>query len=290
MTGAGGGGKSLLAMQLAAAVATGNRRPFSADEHMAPRLDSSKKRRVVFASWEDETSELVRRLAAIGVDRAAMGDRFAFVDMAGRGPIWGPQEGKHRDTTGSLTLAGKKLERLIRRTRPALVVIDPTAAAFAGSENDRAAVRAWLSHLGRLAADAKPAILLIAHPPKDTAHAFSGSTDWRGGVRSLWTLGPEDVSGLTGAPDKKGTAKGQALTLDKSNYAKNGRRAWLRLRVEGGDSTGALPQVMRWEEVSKTESAEAYHAWKGWDSPEAAEQSRAKGAAQVAPETKVEMF
>lgn len=274
-TGPGGGGKSLFALQLAAGIAGGDRNPFRSDprggaDH-APRLDGEPGPALV-CTWEDEPEEVRRRLAWAGVDRAALGDRLHVADLAGRGPLWGPVDGAHRDTVATLTEAGAAVEALIRELRPRLAVIDPTAGAFAASENDRAAVRGWLSPLGALAADTGAAVLLVAHPPKDAGHAFSGSTDWRGGVRSLWTLRPEAVPGWTGAPNGRGEpkapAQGRALTLDKANYARDGRRAWLRLQVIDGPAPGDPPALMRWEESTAREAAEAYHDWRGWEAPE----------------------
>lgn len=125
-----------------------------------------------------------------------------MADLAGRGPLW--------DVEGGLTATGAAVESPIRDLRPRLAVIDPTAGAFAASENDRAAVRGWLSHLGALAAETGAAVLLIAHPPKDAQHAFSGSTDWRGGVRSLWTLRPESGGPEAGGKAKSGKAKAKS--------------------------------------------------------------------------------
>ena len=262
-TGPGGGGKSLFALQLAAGIASGDRNPFRSDPRggadQAPMLDGDPGT-ALFVTWEDEPAEVLRRLAWAGVDRAALAGRLHVADLAGRGPLW--------DVEGGLTATGAAVEDLIRTLRPRLAVIDPTAGAFAASKNDRAAVRGWLSHLGALAAETGAAVLLIAHPPKDAQHAFSGSTDWRGGVRSLWTLRPETLPGWTGGGDPKAPAKGRALTLDKANYAKDGRRAWLRLHVTDGPGPGDPPALMRWEECTAREAAEAYHGWRGWDAPE----------------------
>lgn len=291
-TGAGGGGKSLLALQLAAGIASGDRNPLHCDPRgdaaQAPRLDGEPGT-ALFVTWEDEPAEVLRRLAWAGVDRAALGNRLHVADMAGRGPLWAPVEDRHRDTRAALTDAGAAVEDLVRGLRPRFAVIDPTAGAFAANENDRAAVRGWLSHLGALAAETGAALALIGHPPKDAQHAFSGSTDWRGGVRSLWTLRPETVPGHIGAPDSKGgataPARGRALTLDKANYARDGRRAWLRLRIDPGPEPGGPPALMRWEECAAREAAEAYHDWRGWERPSRkADTSRNAGNGSMTPE------
>ena len=281
LTGHGGGAKSLLALQLAAMVASGssarsgsgkgrNALPDPNGEGKAPRVlgDAGP---VVFATWEDEHEEVLRRLFSNpDLEREQLGDRLHVLDLAGTGALWGPADGGHRDTVATLTKAGEEFESYVRAVKPRLVVIDPVAGAYGGNENDRAAVRAFLSHMNDLAADTRAAILLIAHPPKGE-HEYSGSTDWRAGIRALWTLGPERVRGHEGKPGKNGKsvmAEGQALTLVKANYAKDGRRAWLRFRVEHDQrDRRAPPKVMIWEECRALEAAQAYHKWRGWGEP-----------------------
>lgn len=293
LTGAGGGGKSLLALQLAVAVASctgkdrtrGRGRNVLADPGgigKAPKvLADGGSRPVVFATWEDENDEFLRRLHWLpDCDRSHLGNRFHVVNLAGTGALWGPREGGHRDIVAELTANGMRFEAYVRETKPRLVVIDPVAGAYSANENDRSAVRAWLSHLNELAAEIGAAILLVAHPPKTQDDEYSGSTDWRAGIRALWTLRPELVRGYVGAPDKqavpKKTAAGRALTLTKANYAKEGRRAWLRLRIESYDERDAVRPpnaragdltAMFWEECSPLDAAEAYHKWREWDLP-----------------------
>ena len=80
------------------------------------------------------------------------------------------------------------------------------------------------------------------------------------------------MRGYSGRPDTKGVpkngAQGQALTLAKANYAKDGRRAWLRLRIQANErDRRGPPKVMTWEECRALAAAEAYHEWRGWDEP-----------------------
>ncbi len=274
LTGTGGSGKSLLALQLAAGIAGGDRNPLHGDPRggadQGPMLDGNPGL-ALFCTWEDEPDEILRRLAWAAVDREALADRLHVADLAGLGPLWAADP----DDGPAETEAGKAVADLIRTVRPRLAVIDPTAGAYGDSENDRAAVRAWLAHLGALAAETGAAVLLIAHPPKERAgdrRDYSGSTDWRGGVRALWRLAPESVPGLTGAPNGQGKpkapAKAHALTIAKANYARDGRRAWLRLQVvDGPGGPEEPPALLRWEEATAREAANAYHKWRGWDDP-----------------------
>ena len=292
LTADGGSAKTLLALQVAAIVAAGEgfHAPGSKGpamlpanggaKGMAPRL-SGKAGAVVFATWEDEPDEVLRRLSWLprlpgGKSvRAAVEKRLHIVDLAGRGALWGPKGDGHRDTLAGLTTTGSAFEAYVRHVKPRLIVIDPVAAAYGANENDRGAVRGFLSHLNALAAELGAAVLLVAHPPKgkDADH-YSGSTDWRNGVRAMLTLGPEPVRGYVGKPTDKvnnqngGTAEGQALTLEKANYARAGRRAWLRFKVEHGpDGPQGPPKIMAWEEVGPKDAADAYHKWRDWKPP-----------------------
>ena len=302
LTGTGGGGKSLLALQLAVAVASctgkqptdGKGRNVLADPRgigKAPKvLGDGDSRPVVFATWEDEHDEFLRRLHWLpDCDRSQLGTRLHVVNLAGSGALWGPRAGGHRDIVAELTPIGAAFEAYVRAKKPRLVVIDPVAGAYGANENDRSAVRAYLSHLNQLAADTGAAILLVAHPGKNReSQDYSGSTDWRAGIRGLWTLKPEPLLPYVGAPAKEGkptaTAQGYALTLAKANYAKDGRRAWLRLRIEyyGPDDLNRPPlakvgdvKVMVWEECSALEAADAYHKHRDWQPPSERKRERA---------------
>ena len=65
----------------------------------------------------------------------------------------------------------------------ALVVIDPIAAAYACSENDRGLVRQFCTAFDKAAEDSGAAVLLVGHPSKSGDEGYSGNTDWRNAVR-----------------------------------------------------------------------------------------------------------
>ena len=158
--------------------------------------------------------------------------------------------GVSSNSVATLTDTGRFVEEQIRRLRPRLVVIDPVAAAYAGSENDRAAVRRWLSHVNALARDTGAAILIVSYPPKTAGASYSGSTDWDNGVRAAWTLDPVDAPGCTLEGGDK--PQGLALTLTKSNYSQVGQRIWLRWT--GREGRRGL------EQCTAVEAAEAWCA------------------------------
>ena len=130
LTGAGGRGKSRLALQLAAALASDAPAwpvPWPTADERAGGLPNERHPvtlpctlaggvPVVIASWEDEAAEVHRRLRAQPVPVAELDDRLHYVDCAEWGPLWAPQEGsRHVQTVAELTAAGRRLRRLCER-------------------------------------------------------------------------------------------------------------------------------------------------------------------------------
>ena len=207
--------------------------PSREDRHAMLRLDRlAEPEPVLIVTWEDSGTEIQRRLALLPEGRTAeeLGKRIHLMNLKGEGPLWAPKGDAHRDTKLACTPAGNRMRDEANRIKPALIIIDPSAAAYAGSENDRSAVRSWLSDLAKTAEETGATILIVGHPPKNTA-SYSGSTDWRNGVRAAWILSAQNTKDCTYTPegkDKPHKAKGLSLTLDKANYAKAGTRIWLR--------------------------------------------------------------
>ena len=122
LTGPGGIGKSRLVLQLAAGVASGG------DGHEDTWIEAPRDtltlgtavepegNAVVYASWEDEPEEIWRRLSQISGGAAPWvtpdrTSKFQVADMAGHGPIWAPQGGRHISAMAELTHAGYELRR-----------------------------------------------------------------------------------------------------------------------------------------------------------------------------------
>ena len=229
LTGEGGAGKSRIALQLAVAVATGQPR-FLTVENANERLNNTPppdnvtdSGPVVFAAWETRHVAFANRLAMIcgspgsarNAQIEALNNKLHYVNMRPYGGLWGSPRGAFSNTAGELLAGGQALLRTAASVKPRLIIIDPTAAAYAGNENDRTMVRAFLSHLDQFADDNSCAVLLIAHPPK-SMHAQSGSTDWRNGVQAVWELATEkvkdDKANLIPAP-----SGARILQVDKLN-------------------------------------------------------------------------
>ena len=241
LTGEGGAGKSRLALQLAAGVASGGE---DGEWIMSPgrmmRLGNAVPTdgaSVVFASWEDEPEEFYRRLHQISGRTApwVKPERLAklrIVNLVGEGPVWAPPQGRHISTMAELTVTGERVRRLCERESARLLVLDPLAAAYAADENARGLVRAFVSHWDAWGQANNCAVLILAHPPKSAGMSYAGSTDWQGAARALWTLQAEIDKSMEVSP------RTWRLEFVKGNYGP--RPEPLRLRWDTGSG-------LRWE-------------------------------------------
>ena len=244
LTGEGGAGKSRLALQLAAGVASGgDHREWIATSHGTMRLGDAVPAdgaNAVFASWEDEPEEFYRRLHQISGQAAPWVkperlQKLRVVNLVGDGPVWAPAQGRHISTMAELTVTGERLRRLCEREDARLLVLDPLAAAYAADENARGLVRAFVSHWDAWGQANNCAILILAHPPKSAGMSYAGSTDWQGAARALWTLQAEIDRSTEASP------RTWKLEFVKGNYGP--RPEPLRLRWDTGG--GGL----RWEAI-----------------------------------------
>ena len=241
LTGEGGAGKSRLALQLAAGIASGgDDGEWIVSPGRMMRLGSAVPTdgaSVVFASWEDEPEEFYRRLHQIS-GRAAPWvkperlEKLRIVNLVGEGPVWAPPQGRHISTMAELTVTGERVRRLCEQENARLLVLDPLAAAYAADENARGLVRAFVSHWDAWGQANNCAVLILAHPPKSVGMSYAGSTDWQGAARALWALQAET--------DKSAEASPRTWRLEfvKGNYGP--KPDPLRLRWDTGSG-------LRWE-------------------------------------------
>jgi hypothetical protein len=254
--GAGGTGKSLLALQLTASTALG-----------APWLGLPVTAgRAMFVSCEDDADEVHRRIwsvkagmgYAVGwpfadnlltLDRFGEENRLVVADRHGN-----PSQGPFADP----------LERAVIATLPNLLVLDTLADVYAASEIDRGQVNWFLkTMLSGLIVRAREishslTILLIGHP-SDTGRAeggkgYSGSGAWEAGVRSrLYLTKPEDSG-----PDDR------LLTRGKANHARAGITTGLRLSYDEGvfRAEAELSDPQR-QAIEIAVNAEVRAAWGG---------------------------
>lgn len=217
LSGRGAVGKSKLGIQLCHAIAAesagkdGTRRWFEG----GPEINIGEEH-VALATWEDDADEIMRRMldhpayahgnatAALNADLA---DRFHVFDLAGQGPLWEQSDRGH----GRPTETGMALRLRCEAVGARLLVIDPLAAAYADSEIGRGAVRAFIGSWDAWGREADCTVFIVGHPPKGNTGddgRYSGSTDWRNGVRSFLFLERMD-----------GTQDRATLIADKVSYA-----------------------------------------------------------------------
>jgi RecA-family ATPase len=240
LTGLGGTGKSLLAVQLAVACAAGAEwlgRPVA-------RVP------VVALLCEDDAPEVHRRVAAIasglGVGLADLAALHVALGSAADPTLFEALDGA---PTGKWLPRLGEIEALVGRHGAGLLLVDTLGDVFAGNENARRHVREFLAGLNRLAAARNCAVIVVAHPSKSSVEkgaGYSGSTAWLGGVRALLSLErpAADDSGAGGDSDAR------VLRLLKSNYGPAGLE--IGLRYAGGmfaptdtPGTGFLDRVAR---------------------------------------------
>ncbi|MGO4637228.1 AAA family ATPase [Mesorhizobium sp. 2RAF45] len=213
LNGDGGVGKSLLALQIAAASAMG-----CETIGLLPMSG-----RVMYLGAEDEADEFHRRLAAITHEHhrhlSDMAD-FRLVPMAGRDALLAiPDKTGVMQPTDNMV----KLVKMLVEFRPGFLVLDTSADLFGGDEIKRNHVRQFIGMLRKPAIDLDMAVLLLSHPSVagiQTGTGSSGSTAWSNSVRSRLYL--TTASGDGADPDVR------ILTTMKANYGKKGGEIRMR--------------------------------------------------------------
>ena len=216
--GDGGVGKSLLALQLGMAVASGG--SFCG-------IKVSKSMPVLAVMAEDSDDELHRRLHAIrGIPEYAFEDNeipFFLWSRAGRDAVIANVA--INDAKITITEFGTKLDLQLAEMGEGekLLILDTLADIFVGDENNRQVVNRFVKVvLGGIAKKHNATILMLAHPSKtSTADGtyYSGSTAWNNAVRNRLVLKPHECE------DLKDMRK---LERVKSNYAITGETITLQ--------------------------------------------------------------
>lgn len=224
--GDGGLGKTLLAQQLACAVAAGGK-------WLGMQATQGS---VLAVLCEDERDELHRRHNSI---KAAMGHVVGnpFDDVW----LW-PRVGDEnilltvvKDSEFQFGAFMGALKREVQEIRPSLLILDTLADFYAGNEISRPQVNYFVkTALGGLIKAQKEVghiltILLLGHPSvagKTSGSGYSGSTAWNAAVRSRIYL--------SRPPEDDGPSDERILTRGKANYAKSGDETAIRLFYADG--------------------------------------------------------
>jgi hypothetical protein len=225
LLGAGGLGKTLVALQIALHVSLG-RSLFGIAVKGGPVLG-------IFC--EDEEDELNRRLrAACEAERLTLedADRLVAISRDGYDNVLATFDHDHIRMTGFHA----QVEATIREMRPTLVIIDTLADTFAGDLLNTTHARQFIKvALGGLCVRYGCAILLLAHPSKaglasGEGDGFSGA--WSNSVRSrLYVSRPKAPDAPDGEPSTDVLDR-LVFEVKKANYSKGDVR--LPLRYESG--------------------------------------------------------
>ncbi|QLF70177.1 AAA family ATPase [Peteryoungia desertarenae] len=217
LNGDGGVGKSLLALQIAAAAAMG-----CETLGLTPTAD-----RAIYIGAEDESDEFHRRLAdiAASMDRdLASLHSLQVLSLADSDAILATPD---KNGTMHPTDLWSEIADHVEKFKPRFVVFDTAADLFGGDEIKRPHVRGFIALLRKMAIEGDCAVLLLAHPSVEgmkSGSGSSGSTAWNNSVRSrLYLTRP---TGDAADPD------GRLLKTVKANYGTTGDE--IRLRWKAG--------------------------------------------------------
>lgn len=205
--GDGGVGKSLVAMQMAAAVGSG-KGVWDCDALKAP---------VLALYCEDDDDELARRQQSINAEMKLDDDDLTgsfYQSRFGLSSLLGSIDkatGAYRSNDLFEAIKNKALALNAR-----LVILDNVNMVYGDDINSPGAVTRFMSELNGLALAINGSVLLIGHLAKAENSKFAGTAAWSNACRNRLFFGrPEGIEG-TRNPDLR------RLVRDKSNYAKTG--------------------------------------------------------------------
>lgn len=215
--GDGGTGKSLLALQLAVAAASG--------AGWAGR--TVRQGPALMISAEDDDEELHRRLNDILGHEGRDYDDLSGLTLRS---LAGEDALLAIETNLALTETAlfRELEGRAAQDMPALIIIDTLADVYPANENDRAKVRQFIGILRGLAIRQKCAVVLLGHPSlagMNSGSGSSGSTAWNNSVRSRLYLHRVIQDGYEPDSNKR------VLTIKKQNYGPTGIEIGLELQA-----------------------------------------------------------
>ena len=227
IAGDGGLGKSLLAMMLQVACATGGEWL----GRQAAQVPS------IALYGEDDTNEIHRRLNDITQHNGIAFDderleRMQFISVDGEenslvdfATIFERETGERRNQWRTTDQWGHIYDWAVQEDAR-LVILDSLHDYFHGNENDRAQVRFFVNQLRVIAKEIDGAVVLLSHPSvagMASGSGSSGSTAWNNAVRSrLYLTRPRTEEGEE--PD----ADIRILKTMKANYGRIGEEIKLQ--------------------------------------------------------------
>ena len=226
-SGKGGKGKTWFLLQLAAAMAAGETEWLGRAADLNKPLLPAAAGVIVFASWEDEGTEIKRRLKMMASAQkdnsgATLFDRlttdaegkrgFRFLDLSRRGPTWGVPDGIGNKTARLLS-AGEIVRQKCEEVGAQILILDSLGYAYGGNDSDNEGVAQFLASWDSWGRDKNCSVLLVHHPPKpqsggQTSAGYRGASSWEMHARFRWELG-----------DGKGDKDTALLSCEKASYA-----------------------------------------------------------------------
>ena len=218
LSGDGGTGKSLLALQLAISVAIGPDLPW---------LDRKIEQGPAFyIGAEDDKEEMHRRMNDITfgqmINMSDL-DHLHLSSLSGKDALLTFVE--PRTNVLHPSPLWERIVSSIQAHQPKLVVLDTLADFYPGNENDRAQARQFIGQLRKVCVEQRTTIVLLSHPSLSGMAAgtgTSGNTAWNNSVRSRLYMTRVKEDGFE--PDKAV----RKLTVMKSNYGETGAEITMR--------------------------------------------------------------
>ena len=223
LSGDGGAGKSLLALNLAISVATGGALPWLG---MQPEQGPA-----IYVGAEDNIDEMHRRINNMIWNRPDINysdlSNLHIASLAARDALLSVVDA--RTNTLAPSPLFEQIRSKIDAVRPRVVIFDTLADLFPGNENDRAQARQFVGQLRKLSVDFSTTIILLSHPSLSgmaSGTGTSGNTAWNNSVRSRLFMQRVKEDGYE--PDKSA----RKLAIMKSNYGETGLEVHMNY-VEG---------------------------------------------------------
>ena len=213
LSGDGGSGKSLLALNLAISVASGGKLKWL---NYTPEQGSA-----LYIGAEDDMNEIHRRINRMTINNfdltySDLSD-LHIASLANRDALLSIVDPKTNTLYPSPLY--NQIVTKVDAERPSLVVLDTLADLFPANENDRASARQFIGQLRKMAVDFDTTVVLLSHPSLSgmaSGAGTSGNTAWSNSVRSRLYMQRIQEDGYEA--DK--TAR--KLTVMKSNYGETG--------------------------------------------------------------------
>ena len=179
---------------------------------------------------------LDRECRQAGIGRQELIGKLHALDLVGYNSIlWNPSRGGPTEALSNLRGTSEALDTEV-------LILDGASHAFAGNENSRPEVTAFMNAILSLIPRDTGAVICLAHVDKNTAkgvsstETYSGSTAWHNSVRGRWYLNRDE--GMAGDNAKAGVSPDRILELSKSNYGKDGASIRFRWDSDARTFTG----------------------------------------------------